>query len=123
MTNNHDKEIVKENDLGEINISDEVIEIITNISAKEVEGVKGLYGNISDDIAGIFTRKSHNKGVSIQIIEEKVNIELNIIVEFGVKIPEVAWQVQENVKNAVESMTGIEVEVINVNIAGINFTK
>ena len=111
------------NKMGEVNISNEVIEIIVDISTKEIKGVKGLYGNITDDIAGIFSKKGHTKGIIVEIIDEKAIINLNIIVDFGVKIPEIAWQVQENVKTAIESMTDIKVETINVNIAGINFVK
>jgi uncharacterized alkaline shock family protein YloU len=111
------------NELGQVNISDEVIEIIADISVKEIKGVKGLYGNITSDIAGIFSKKGHTKGVTVEIIDEKAVLNLNIIVDFGVKIPEIAWQVQENVKSAIEAMTDIKVETINVNIAGINFIK
>ncbi|MEA3423893.1 MAG: Asp23/Gls24 family envelope stress response protein [Bacillota bacterium] len=111
------------NDIGQVNISDEVIEIITDISVKEIQGVKGLYGNITSDIAGIFSKKGHTKGVIVEIIDEKAVINLDIVVDFGVKIPEIAWLVQENVKSTIESMTDIKVQTINVNIAGINFIK
>lgn len=107
--------------IGEVNISNEVIEIITNISAMEVEGVTALAGNLTEDIAGIFSRKQHTKGVGVTIDESGVAIEINLIVRFGVKVPEVAWRVQENVKTAVESMTGMNVASVNINIAGINY--
>ncbi|MBN2260865.1 MAG: Asp23/Gls24 family envelope stress response protein [Clostridiales bacterium] len=123
MSDYVEKEIVETNEIGQVHISNEVLEIITDISTKEVKGVKGLYGNITDDLAGIFSRKSHTKGILVEIVENSATINLNIVVDFGVKIPEVAWLVQENVKNAIESMTDIKVEAINVNIAGINFVK
>lgn len=123
MTKDQENEHIEENELGEINISNEVIEIITNIAAKEIEGVYELNSNFTEDITGIFSKKPHTKGVYVKLIEEKVSIDLNIIVNFGVKIPEVAWKVQENIKSSVESMTGLEVEIINVNISGIYFTK
>lgn len=121
MADNQENHIIESNDLGAVNISDEVIEIITNISTTEVEGVTGLAGNLTEDLAGIFSRKSHTRGVAVTVDEDGISIEINIIVRFGVKIPEVAWQVQENVKTSVESMTGKSVAGINVNIAGINY--
>jgi uncharacterized alkaline shock family protein YloU len=121
MTEKNDNHIMEETDLGEVNISDEVIEIIANISVLEVEGVTGLSGNLTEDLAGIFSKKSHTKGVTVSVEEDTISIEINIIVRFGVKIPEVAWQVQENVKTAVESMTGKQIGHVNVNIAGINY--
>ena len=113
--------ITEQSELGQINISGEVLEIITNISTKEIEGVMELSGNITDEIAGIFSRKSHNKGVVVTVDEKVVTIDVNIIVNFGVKIPEVAWKVQENIKTSIESMTGMKVDNVNVNIAGINY--
>jgi uncharacterized alkaline shock family protein YloU len=113
--------ITEQSELGQINISGEVLEIITNISTKEIEGVMGLSGNITDEIAGIFSRKSHMKGVVVTVDEKVVTIDVNIIVNFGVKIPEVAWKVQENIKTSIESMTGMKVDNVNVNIAGINY--
>ena len=113
--------ITEQSELGQINISGEVLEIITNISTKEIEGVMGLSGNITDEIAGIFSRKSHMKGVVVTVDEKVVTIDVNIIVNFGIKIPEVAWKVQENIKTSIESMTGMKVDNVNVNIAGINY--
>jgi len=123
MSDKKVNDLTQTNSLGLVNISEEVLETITNISTKEIEGVMGLYGHLTDEIAGIFTKKNHTRGVRVQIVEEKAVIDLDIVVNFGVKIPEVAWQVQENVKNAIENMTQIKVENVNVNVASINFVK
>ncbi len=123
MSDKKVNDLTQTNSLGLVNISEEVLETITNISTKEIEGVMGLYGHLTDEIAGIFTKKNHTRGVRVQIVEEKAVIDLDIVVNFGVKIPEVAWQVQENVKNAIENMTQIKVESVNVNVASINFVK
>lgn len=105
---------------GNVNISDDVIGIITSIAASEIEGVSGLHGSISEDIAGYFGIKNQSKGVKVQIDDEIVVLDLNIVVDFGVKIPDIAWKIQENVKTAVESMTGLSVKEVNIHVQGIN---
>lgn len=109
--------------IGEVNISNDVIETIADLTAKEIEGVKGLQGGITEDIAGLFSKKGHTKGISVEIIDEEIYMDLNIVVDFGVKIPEIAWKVQENIKSVVESMTDLKIGEINVNISGINYKK
>lgn len=108
---------------GNVNISDDVIGIITSIAASEIEGVSGLQGSFSEDIAGIFGKKNQSKGVKVQIEEEIVVLDLNVVVDFGVKIPDIAWKIQENVKSAVESMTGLVVKEVNIHVHGINIKK
>lgn len=108
---------------GNVNISDDVIGIISSIAAAEIEGISGLSGTLTEDIVEIFGKKNFSKGVKVEIIEEKVVVDLNIIVDYGVKIPDVSWQVQENVKTAIESMTGLSVSAVNVHVSGINIKK
>lgn len=108
---------------GNVNISSDVIEIITSISASEIEGISGLSSGFAEDIAGIFTKKTHQKGVKVEIIDELVVVDLNVIVDYGIKIPDVSWKVQENVKNAIESMTGLNVKEVNIHVSGININK
>lgn len=110
-------------DFGHVNISDDVIGIITNIAASEIEGVR-LQGTLAGDIAEILGKKNMTKGVRVNITEEDmVQVDLNIIVDFGVVIPDVAWKVQESVKHAIEDMTDLKVDYINVNVQGINLGK
>lgn len=108
---------------GNVNISDDVIGIISSIAAAEIEGISGLSGTLTEDIVEIFGKKNFSKGVKVEIIEDKVVVDLNIIVDYGVKIPDVSWQVQENVKTAIESMTGLSVSAVNVHVSGINIKK
>lgn len=108
---------------GNVNISDDVIGIITSIAASEIEGVSGLHGSFSEDIVGIFGKKNQAKGVKVLIEEERVILDLSVIVDFGVKIPDIAWKIQENVKTAVESMTGLTVKEVNIHVHGINIKK
>lgn len=110
-------------EFGHVNISDDVIGIITNIAADEIEGVR-LQGTFAGDIAEILGKKNMTKGVKVNITEDDVvQVDLNIIVDFGIVIPDVAWKVQESVKNAIENMTDLKVEYINVNVQGINLGK
>lgn len=105
---------------GNINISEEVIVTISNIAANEVEGVVGVYSGIVDAFFDIFRGKKFNKGVSVFIEEDnKVAVTIIILVEYGRKIAEVAKQVQESVKNAIETMTEKEVLEVNVHIHGV----
>lgn len=112
-----------EQEYGEVKISDDVVGTIASIAASEIAGVNGLNGGIAGDLAEMFGKKSLTKGVKVNVEERSVQIDLNIIVDFGIKIPEVSWQIQENVKNAVEMMTGLKVKEVNVHVTGVNLQK
>jgi len=105
---------------GNVNISDDVIGIITSIAAAEIEGVNGLTGGFAEDLAEKFGVKNLKKGVKVDIEDDVVVVDLNIVVDFGIKIPDVAWKVQESVKSAVETMTGLSVKAVNIHVQGIN---
>lgn len=105
---------------GSVNISEEVIVTISNIAANEVEGVAGVYSGIVDAFFDMFRGKKFNKGVSVFIEEDnQIAVTIIIVVEYGRKIAEVAKQVQESVKNAIEAMTEKEVREVNVHIHGV----
>lgn len=108
-----------ENDLGTVKIADEVVAIIAGLAATEVLGVAGMSGGLAGGIAEILGRKNLTKGVKVEVGEKQAAIDLFLIVEYGVKIPEVAWHVQENVKKAIESMTGLDVIEVNIHIQGV----
>lgn len=108
---------------GNVNISDDVIGIITSIAAAEIEGVNGLSGGFAEDIAEMFGVKNLKKGVKVDVEDDIVVVDLNIIVDFGIKIPDVAWQVQESVKNAIETMTGLACKEVNIHVQGINMNS
>ena len=108
---------------GNVNISDEVLETIATIATEEVDGVSGLSGTLADDLGSLFKKNNYNKGISIKVEEDKVIIDLNILVDFGVKIPDVSWTVQEAVKSSVENMTGLKVEEVNIHVEGIRGKK
>ncbi len=110
-------------DYGQIKIADEVVGIIAGLAATEVKGVAGMSGGIAGGIAEILGRKNLNKGVKVEVGEKEAAIDLYIIVEYGAKIPEVAWEIQESVKSAVETMTGLNVVEVNINVQGVNIEK
>lgn len=111
-----------ENSLGSIRIADEVVEVIAGLAASEVEGITGMSGGIVGDIAHILGRgKNLSKGVKVEIGEHEVSVDLFVVVEFGVSIPDIALRVQEAVKEAIESMTGLVVVQANVHVQGVNF--
>lgn len=114
--------LATDNSLGSIRIADEVVEVIAGIATSEVEGVVGMTGGIVGDLAHMLGRnKNLSKGVKVEVGEHEVAVDLYIVVEFGVSIPEVALKVQDSVKEAIESMTGLKVVEANVHVQGVNF--
>ena len=117
---------VEENDetVGNIKISTDVVATIAGIATGEIEGVAGMSGSLAGGIAEIFgTKKNPAKGVKVEIKENTAVIDLHITVDYGIRIPELAWEIQERVKNDVETMTGLDVEKVNVHVDGVSFEK
>lgn len=108
-------------ELGNIKIADEVVAIIAGLAATDVEGVAGMSGGIAGGIADMLGKRNLSKGVKVEVGDRQASIDLYIIVKFGARIPDVAWNIQENVKRAIESMTGLEAVKVNVHVQGVNF--
>lgn len=108
---------------GNIRIADDVVAAIAGLAAAKVENVTDMSGGLAGDIAGILGRKNPAKGVKVQIGDKEAIIDISIIVDYGARIPDVAWKIQENVKKAVEYMTGLKVTAVNVHVQGVNFPK
>ena len=106
------------NALGTIRIADEVVSIIAGLAATEVEGV-GIAGGIAE----ILGRKNFSKGVKVEVGEKEAAIDLYIIVKYGVRIPDIALNVQEAVKAAIENMTGLSTVEVNVHVQGVGFPE
>ena len=111
------------NALGTIRIADEVVSIIAGLAATEVEGVAGMRGGIAGGIAEILGRKNFSKGVKVEVGEKEAAIDLYIIVKYGVRIPDIALNVQEAVKAAIENMTGLSTVEVNVHVQGVGFPE
>jgi len=108
---------------GKVTFADEVVAIIAGLAATEIPGVAAMSGGIAGGIVEKLGRKNLSKGVKVEVGEKETAIDLFIIVDYGVRIPELAWNVQENVKKAVETMTGLSVIEVNIHIQGVNFEK
>ena len=107
-----------------VKIAPDVIATIAGVSATEIKGVAGMCSSFAGGIAEMLgAKKNTTKGIKVDLKENTAVIDMYIIVEYGFKIPELAWELQENVKNNVETMTGITVERVNVHIDGISFKK
>jgi len=108
-------------DLGTVKVTDEVVAIIAGIAAMEVPGVAGMSGGIAGEIVEMLGRKNLSKGVKVEVGEKQAAIDLYIIIDYGCRIPDVAWDIQERVKKTVETMTGLNVVEVNIHIQGVNF--
>ena len=113
--------VSRSEELGNIHISEEVLASIAAAAALEVEGVSSLAGNLGGDIAELLGKKNQAKGVRIHVEDEKVSVELSVMMTYGNTIPEVGKAVQENVKSTMESVTGLEIAAVNVSVAGVVF--
>lgn len=114
-----DNEITTEND--GIKISDDVVAVIAGVAVSEVPGVSGMAGGFAGGFSEVFSgKKNLAKGIKADIEENKAKIDVNIIVEYGSRIPDVAFEIQNRVKKAVENMTGLKVEEVNVHVQGVN---
>ena len=112
------EEIEEKNEESGIQIADDVVAVIAGKSASEVAGVYNMAGGLG--ITEVFGKKNLSKGIKVDINEQKVKIDVNIIVEYGARIPDVAFEIQNRVKKAVESMTGLNVLEVNVHVQGVN---
>ncbi len=108
---------------GTVVISEEVVSIIASLAASEIKGVASMSGGFVGGIAEKLGMKNTPKGIKAVVGEKETAIDLYINVEYGAKIPDVAWKVQENVKKAVETMTGLKVVEVNINVQGVDFGK
>jgi uncharacterized alkaline shock family protein YloU len=111
----------EKNDSGNIQISDNAIANIAAIAAKSIDGVIDLDGGTVSGIADMLGVKNESKGIKVDLKDENVSLDMNIIVSYGSDIGNVASQVQEKVKEAIENMTGLNVEKVNININSIKY--
>jgi len=106
-------------DYGDIHIADEVISIVASLAAQEVPGVIGMSGGLTDGINRFLGKENASKGVRLKFEGKTVTAGVYINVEYGGCIPEIALEVQERVKEAVEAMTGYDVQFVDVNVEGV----
>ena len=104
---------------GDIRIADEVICIVASLAAQEVPGVVSMSGGLTDGINRFLGKENASKGVHLKFEGKLVNASVYINVEYGACMPEIALEVQEKVKEAIEAMTGYEVQFVDVNVEGV----
>jgi len=108
-----------END--DIQIANDVISTIAKVAVTGVSGVYAMAGGIVGGISEVLSgKKNSTKGIKVELIDKAANIDVNIIVQYGVRIPDVAFEIQNRVKKAVETMTGLTVSKVNIHVQGIN---
>ena len=124
MEENKNPEVVEAEEINEaegIKISNDVIAVIAGVAASEVPGVAamagGLTGGLTEALKG---KKNLAKGIKVEATEKTAKIDVNIIVEYGSRIPDVAFEIQNRVKKSVENMTGLKVTEVNVHVQGVN---
>ncbi len=109
--------------LGTIRIADDVVKVIAGLAAIEIKGVAGMSGGFAGGIAEMLGKKNLSKGIKVEVGEKEAAIDLSVIMDYGVRIPDIAAQIQESVKSAVEQMTGLTVVEANVNVQGVAFAS
>lgn len=109
---------------GYVKISDEVIAICVLNSSLKTEGIHSLSGGLTDSLSkNILGKDPLYKGIKVNQGDDGVVIDITVIVEYGVKIPDVAWNLQENVKKEVEDIIGLSVNAVNIHVTGVHFSE
>ncbi len=108
-----------ETEADSVRISPEVIGIVAGIAASEVAGIAGMSAGLVGGIAEKLGRKDLSKGIKVHQDEEKIRLEINIIIEYGAKIPEITRALRDSVRRSVENTTGLEVTAINIHVQGL----
>ena len=118
-------EIVINEGENNIEISDDVVAVISGMAASEVSGVAEMAGGFAGGISEVLSgKKNLAKGIKVEILDNKeTRIDVNIIVEYGARIPDVAFEIQKRVKKSVENMTGLNVLEVNVHVQGVSMAQ
>ena len=104
-----------------IKIADDVVAVIAGVAVSEVQGVASMAGGFAGGITEVLSgKKNLSKGIKVEVGEKETKIDVNIIVDYGTRIPDVAFEIQNRVKKAVENMTGLKVVEVNVHVQGVN---
>lgn len=114
---------MNEDNNGIVKVSDEVIAVTAAIATAEVEGVASLAGGITDNITKNILRMNVTKGVKVSTEDGVLIIDIYVNVYYGYRIPEVAWSIQERVKNQVKEMTGESTKAVNIHVQGVEIKQ
>ncbi|MED1863523.1 Asp23/Gls24 family envelope stress response protein [Fictibacillus nanhaiensis] len=108
-------------ELGKVEISPEVIEVIASIAASDVEGVASMRGSFASGVVERLGKKTHGKGVKVELSEAGISIDVYVSMKYGVAIPDVAQKIQDYIRQALLDMTALEATDINVFVVGVQF--
>ena len=117
-----------DNPNGTVSFASDVVATMAGLAATEIEGVFSMYSQ-SSGFGNIFGRNNktskgnHTKGVKVDVVDDKVSVDVSIVVDYGTPVPTIAREIQENVKKTVETMSGLEVSHVDVHIQGVSFEK
>lgn len=114
---------IKSEKSGKITFNNDVIATIAGLSTMEVEGVAGMSGGFTSGVAELLGRKNMTKGVKVEVGTEECAVDLNIIIKYGAKIPEVCEGIHREVKKGIETMTGLKVVEVNIHVQGVQIEK
>jgi uncharacterized alkaline shock family protein YloU len=114
---------MEEHELGKVEISPEVIEVIASIAATEVEGVAAMRGSFATGVAERLGRRNHGKGVKVDLKEEGITIDVYVVLHYGISIPEVGQKIQDNICQTLRTMTSLEITAANIHVVGIQFEQ
>ncbi|MDG4655600.1 Asp23/Gls24 family envelope stress response protein [Ectobacillus antri] len=117
----HMLDMGQETTLGKVEIAPEVIEVIAGIAAAEVDGVAAMRGNFATGVVEKLGKKNHGKGVKVELTNEGILVDVYVQMFFGVSIPTTAQKIQDNIRQALLTMTGLELKEINVHVVGVTF--
>ena len=109
--------------MGQVQIADEVVAIIAGLAATEVEGVASMAGNITNELVSKLGKKSLSKGIRVKVEDGIVYVNVALNIAYGYSVPKTCTKVQEKVKAAIENMTGLEVEKVDIQIANVSISK
>ncbi len=115
--------ISRPGELGEVNISEEVLATIAAAAALDVEGVSALSAGLGGDLSNAQTRKNLFKAVRLTVEDSKVSVDIAVLVSYGSSVTAVARATQEAISSAVENTSGLEVACVNVSVTGVVFQK
>ncbi len=111
-------------ELGSIHISEEVLAVTAAAAALDVEGVGGLAANLGSDIAELLAgKKNLSKGVRVAVSEDKVTVDISVLVRYGFSVQKSARAVQDGVADAITNASGLSVETVNVHVVGVTFDR
>ena len=123
MSEYKDITIESEGNDGKIVFAEDVVATIATLAAAEVEGVYGMSGTAFEGIGEKLGKKNYTKGIRVEVGSVECAVDMSIIVRYGFRIQEVCRNVQNAVKNAIETMTGLKVVQVNIAVNSIVFAK